>query len=163
MANNQEISTALAILAGARLRNSPPNDPETIKGIFTTWTNTLADIPGEYLIQASKDLVISSDFWPTIKAIRSQAYQVKAHNGMSSTSDRFSPPIADIKWTTSGADTIVFPDAIARRIQALEDKLERGYELSDAELREMDKLVRPIIEEALPIARMERSYVLDPI
>lgn len=156
MATSNEVLSALKILSGARLRNAPDRDAAPV--VVETWKSVMADIPGEYLLQAVNDIVIEAEFWPTIKQVRAAAYQVKAHNGTSAAVNHFRPlaePV--IEWQPSGIEKVKFPPEVEARIDALEEKYYDDGLPTDEELAEIDALTRPIIAQYLPYAPMQEA------
>jgi hypothetical protein len=148
MANETEVQTALVILSGARLRNAPNRDEAPT--VFQSWSRVMRDIPGDLLLQAANDIVISAEFWPTVKQVRDAAYQVRAHNGVSAAPNQFKP-IAEpvIEWQPSGIPLVVLPDILFRAVEKLEAKYYDGGLPTDEELAWIDARMKPILAEML--------------
>lgn len=82
MATIIEIQYAMKILIAANLRNAP--ERITLPDTIELWTKKLQDVPGIALVQAAEDIVISEEFWPSLKKIRDYAYKVQSKNNTSS-------------------------------------------------------------------------------
>lgn len=111
MATPQEIQEALVVLSGARLRNAPARDEAIL--VAQTWGRVMTDIPGSTLLQAVDDLVLTAEFWPTVKEVRAHAYQVKAHNNTSAAANPFK---SERTWMTPPAWTRKESDRLEKEI-----------------------------------------------
>jgi hypothetical protein len=147
MATVKELQETFELIVGAGL-NFAPRSEEDITARAKAWRAFLEDIPGELLLQAVKDIVISGKDFPTIKQVRDAAYQVKVHNGVSAAPNPFKPIQAGRQALS------IYPPDVLKVIEEFERKydinnpdLEAACALpTDEEFKYLDELTRPYRE-----------------
>lgn len=92
MATVDEIIKSFKLILGAGLDYPPTKDE--VPDRLEVWCEFLTDIPGDTLLQAAKDIVISGEKFPSISRVREAAKQVKIHNNTSAAPNPFAPLIA---------------------------------------------------------------------
>ena len=154
MAEETFIRDSLSTLLGARLRNAPSRDE--LPDVVAAWKRTMQDIPGNTLVQAANDIVLTAEFWPTIKQVREAAYQVKVHNNTSAALNHFAPLVErSTVWLPSGCEKVQFSRETPARIAEIEAKYYSEGLPTDEELAEIDALTRPVIAQYLPPVLVE--------
>jgi hypothetical protein len=133
MASLDEVSRAFQLLIGAGLDYAPST--AEIPTRAAAWVELLQDVPGLALVQAAKDLAVSSPRFPSIPVVRAAAYQVKVHNGQSAAAN----PWKDDSHPRRVSMVRFSPEAESL-IAALEEKYYDDGLPTDAELAEIDRL-----------------------
>lgn len=143
MADENDITDALMVLAGARLRNAPGRDE--VAAVKATWLRVMKDIPGEMLVQAAEDHVVSGEFWPTVAEIRRAALEVKRHNGVSAAANHFAPlPEPSVTWLPSGIEQTIYPAEVEKYLDYLEMKYQGDGLPTDDELAKVARMIEAV-------------------
>lgn len=167
MATRDEIKSAMKLLAGARLGDTPAI--QDIPNVIETWGMLLGNVPGETLNQAVIDHIRVNTFWPRPAEILERAGQVKIHNGQSATPDPFKNEsriwkiIKGGAWVTQSgweAFTIdptkprkvksIYPPEVLAELAEIEARTGEGL-MSDADFSRSEVITAPYLAKAFPV------------
>lgn len=164
MASLDDIREALKILMSAGLRSTP--ERAVLSDLVETWARLLRDVPGEALRQAADDIVLTEEFWPTLKKFREAAHQVQTHNFQSVAINPWKNEISTLRtypccaqiardghYYILAIDALqprkesfnFYPPEVWARLQAIEERT-LGI-LSEKDCREIDQITAPYQEE----------------
>jgi len=112
MANENEITQTLMVLAGATLRNQPTK--EQVPQVVATWSKVFAKYPAPVLAQAAADYVEAESFWPTPAAFKKIVDKVDYNHGRSLSDDpsRQRAPYKGVARITAEGWTAIYPEEL---------------------------------------------------